>query len=272
MKKILFAIVASAMVIVACNKEQLPFEQSISVTDLSKNVSSYVAENYPDATIAEALVVKENQPVTIVILNTNEQLAFNEAGLYLGEGLNYRGGRGGGRGGNHGGGHHHGGGPGGHHGGGPGGHHGGGPGGHHGGGCHQGIDSTTLDSLLPGAQAFIDSNYAGYSVIGARRDSTCQYGAVINVMISNRSFTGPVKITFDLAGNFLMSSVRYSYANAPQLVKDYITNNYAGYNVRNKAEQSTLANASIQYNVFVADTVNRYLVTVKDDGTLVCVK
>jgi hypothetical protein len=91
-------------------------------------------------------------------------------------------------------------------------------------------------------------------------------------MISNRSFTGPIKITFDLAGNFLMSSVRYSYANAPQLVKDYITNNYAGYNVRNKAEQSTLANASIQYNVFVADTVNRYLVTVKDDGTLVCVK
>lgn len=268
MKKILFAIVASAMVIVACNKEQFPFEQSISVTDLSKNVSSYVAENYPDADIAEALVVKENQPVTIVILNTNEQLAFNEAGLYLGEGLNYRGGRGGGRGGNHGGGHHHGGGPGGH---GHGGHHGGGPGGHgHGG--HHGIDSTTLDSLLPGAQAFIDSNYAGYTVVGARRDSTCQYGAVINVMISNRSFTGPVKITFDLAGNFLMSSVRYSYANAPQLVKDYITNNYAGYNVRNKAVKSTLANATVQYNVFVADTVNRYLVTVKDDGTLVCVK
>ena len=68
MKKILFAIVASAMVIVACNKEQMPFEQSISVTDLSKNVSSYVAENYPDAVIAEALVVKEKQPVTIVIL------------------------------------------------------------------------------------------------------------------------------------------------------------------------------------------------------------
>ena len=131
MKKILFAIVASAMVIVACNKEQFPFEQSISVTDLSKNVSSYVAENYPDADIAEALVVKENQPVTIVILNTNEQLAFNEAGLYLGEGLNYRGGRGGGRGGNHGGGHHHGGGPGGH---GHGGHHGGGPGGQNRGG------------------------------------------------------------------------------------------------------------------------------------------
>lgn len=264
MKKILFAIVASAMVMVACNKEQMPFEQSISVTDLSKNVSSYVAENYPDATIEEALVVNENQPVTVVILNTNEQLAFNEAGLYLGEGLNYRGGKGGGRGGNHGGGNNHGGGPGGHH--------GGGPGGHHGGGCHQGIDSTTLDSLLPGAQAYIDSNYAGYTVIGARRDTTCQYGAVINVMIANNSFVGPVKITFDLAGNFLMSSVRFAYANAPQLVKDYITNNYAGYNVRKKAEQSTLANATVQYNVFVADSVNRYLVTVKDDGTLVCVK
>ncbi len=264
MKKILFAIVASALVIVACNKEQFPFEQSISVTDLSKNVSSYVAENYPDATIEEALVVNENQPVTVVILNTNEQLAFNETGLYLGEGLNYRGGKGGDRGGNHGGGNNHGGGPGGHN--------GGGPGGHHGGGCHQGIDSTTLDSLLPGAQAYIDSNFAGYTVVGARRDTTCQNGAVINVMISNKSFNGPVKITFDLAGNFLMSSVRYAYANAPQLVKDYITNNYAGYNVRNKAEQSTLANATIQYNVFVADTVNRYLVTIKDDGTLVCVK
>ena len=264
MKKILFAIVASALVIVACNKEQFPFEQSISVTDLSKNVSSYVAENYPDATIEEALVVNENQPVTVVILNTNEQLAFNETGLYLGEGLNYRGGKGGDRGGNHGGGNNHGGGPGGHN--------GGGPGGHHGGGCHQGIDSTTLDSLLPGAQAYIDSNFAGYTVVGARRDTTCQNGAVINVMISNKSFNGPVKITFDLAGNFFMSSVRYAYANAPQLVKDYITNNYAGYNVRNKAEQSTLANATIQYNVFVADTVNRYLVTIKDDGTLVCVK
>lgn len=267
MKKILFAIVASAMVMVACNKMQMPFEQSISVADLSKNVSSYVAENYPDAAIAEALVVNDDQNVTVVILNTEEQLAFNEAGVYLGDGLNYRGGNGGGRGGNHGGGNNHGGGPG--NGGGP----GHGPGGHHGpGGCHGGIDSTTLDSLLPGAQAFIDSNYAGYTVVGARRDTTCQYGAVINVMISNKSFTGPVKITFDLAGNFLMSSVRYSYANAPQLVKDYITNNYAGYNVRNKAEQSTLANATIQYNVFVADTVNRYLVTVKDDGTLVCVK
>ena len=258
MKKILFAIVASAMVMVACNKMQMPFEQSISVADLSKNVSSYVAENYPDAAIAEAVVVSDDENVTVVVLNTEEQLAFNDAGVYLGNGLNYRGG------------HHGGGNPGG----GMGGNHGGGPGhgGHHGGGHHGGIDSTTLDSLLPGAQAFIDSNYAGYTVIGARRDTTCQYGAVINVMIANNSFVGPVKITFDLAGNFLMSSVRFAYANAPQLVKDYITNNYAGYNVRKKAEQSTLANATVQYNVFVADSVNRYLVTVKDDGTLVCVK
>ena len=258
MKKILFAIVASAMVMVACNKMQMPFEQSISVTDLSKNISSYVAENYPDAAIAEAVVVSDDENVTVVVLNTEEQLAFNDAGVYLGNGLNFRGG------------HHGGGNPGG----GMGGNHGGGPGhgGHHGGGHHGGIDSTTLDSLLPGAQAFIDSNYAGYTVIGARRDTTCQYGAVINVMIANNSFVGPVKITFDLAGNFLMSSVRFAYANAPQLVKDYITNNYAGYNVRKKAEQSTLANATVQYNVFVADSVNRYLVTVKDDGTLVCVK
>ncbi len=259
MKKYLL-ILAGALVLSACSKEQLASnEESINVSELSTNVTNFIAENYPDATITSALRLTKSEATTVVILSTTEELAFNNNGECLGDALNYRGGNGGGRGG------HHGGGPGGHHGGGPGGgHHGGGPGGH--------LDSMGIDTLLPLIVNYIDSNYATYKVMNARFDTTCEFGKVISVMVGNRSFAGPVKLVFDLNGVFLFSGQRFPYSGTPQIVKDYFSTNYAGYKVRTVAEKLSLASSIVEYNVFIADSTSRKMITIKEDGTFVCLK
>ena len=69
-----------------------------------------------------------------------------------------------------------------------------------------------------------------------------------------------------------MQDSRVLYSAVPQAVKDYITANYATYNVCNRDTKLTLANHSIQYIIHLRLNKVHLMVRLQEDGTLVCVR
>ena len=275
MKKLVFSMLILVAVFAACTKEKsvtttTTTEQSLAVSALPENVTTYVSNNYPAETIASALKVANSTATYIVTLNTLEELAFDGQGEFLGDGEDFH--------------HHH---P---HGDSLGGfegdsthfgwdsthfegdtthgHHGG-HGGHGGHGCPG--NTVSLDSLPSAIAEYIAADYAAYTAQHAEIDSLCQFGAVYEVMIEQQG-VDHLKLFFDLSGNFLSLAERDLYINAPRAVKDYVTTNYAGYVPRTKMEKFTLADGSIEYNIFLAMEGSHKSVFLKEDGTFVCEK
>lgn len=257
MKKIQVALIAIVVILSACSKEQSSSTyQDISVSELSSTIVNYVDENYPDANIVSAVQARSNVEANYVLtLSTAEEIAFDASGNCLGNAEDFgaashqrkgRGPRGGGpgHGGGHGGGHGH---------------------GNHGGGI-------PVDSLPTVITSYIATNYDSSIVMGARIDTTCQYGNVISVMI-RKGRTAPTKLSFDLTGAFLFKSERALYTSLPQAVTDTIAAHYTtAVSVRTKAEKLTLASSAIEYNVYLRVSGVRTAVTLLDNGTIVCTR
>jgi hypothetical protein len=234
----------------SCTKDETsPATQSATLADLPEKATTYITNNYPDATIEYIVAMTNNAAAYIVTLNTTEELAFSTVGEFLGDGAGF----------------HHG-----HHGGDTlhtdtihGGHHGGG---HHGGGHHGGIP---VDSLSIFITNYITDNYSGYTIKHAELDTLCPDGAVTEVMIC---LTGsePVKLIFGSGDLFLLVANRMHYTDAPQAVKDYISVNYTGFSVCEKSEKYTLADGSLEFMVYLKMSGAKKMIRMKSDGTMVC--
>jgi hypothetical protein len=267
MKRVIFSMLVLLAALSSCSKDESTAsstETAISVKSLPVSVTTYVANNYPAETITSAVKVSNAAASYIVSLNTTEELAFDHNGSYLGDGAGYHADGdsiGGARHGKHNGdslgGGHHGDSLGN-------GHHGGHGHGQHGGGI-------AIDSLPVAITEYIAVNYAGYTAEHAETDTLCQFGAVIEVMAKMEG-SEPIKLFFDASGTFLMKGNRAEYSTAPQAVSDYITANYSTHTIRTRMEILTLADATVQYTVFMELSGVRKSVTVKSDGTFVCEK
>jgi hypothetical protein len=254
MKKIMLIMLIAVAGLSACNKDQST-SGPVTAASLPLKATTYIDNNYPDASIDYVVMMSDNTARYIVTLNTTEELAFTEVGDYLGNGADYHG-------------DHHGGDTicgdtthpgGGHHGGG---HHGGG---HHGGPGH----GIPVDSLSATITSYITANFTGYSIMHAEIDTLCPNGAVTEVMIGMQG-SEPKKVVFDATNNYLLWAKRIRFTDVPEAVKDYITANYATYHVCDRGEQYTMADNSLQYTVFLMAGPVHKLVRLAADGTLVC--
>jgi len=242
MKRTLFMMLAVILALTACKKNETssstPTNQT-SGTALPLKATAYIANNYPDAAITYYLTITNGPADYLVTLNTTEELAFNKAGDFLGRGENFHGGKPGDSipcpgGGN----------------------------GHHGGG----IPVDSLPALLVN---YVTANYSGFTIRHAEFDSICFNGLVVEVMLF-KAGSEPVKLFFDPTGNYLMLANRTLYADVPQAVKDYVSANYAGYKAAGKAEKLTLADNSIQYNIFLDLAKTRKTARIDANGVFVC--
>lgn len=249
MKKTILALISLVVILSSCSKERIqPNFQNISISELSLPVTNSIAENYPDADIIAAYSVSNSDADYLVELNTSEMVALNANGQVVENAQALGRGKGRGKG------------PRGHHGGG---HHGGGPG-------HGGI----RDSVPAAIASYISTNYPSDSIFGAKKDSTCAFGLVLNVMISDGQ-TLPKRLVFSLANNaYLYRAERVMYGTLPQVVRDTVNATYSNYNIRAVSEKLTMANTQINYNVFLHQigVRNRMMVTVQDNGTIICTK
>lgn len=237
MKIKLLALVSMVLILSACSKEQIqPSFESISITELSQPVKNSIAENYPDADIAAAYRVSNSDADFLIELNTSEVVAANSNGQLIENAQALRKGKGKG-----------------------------GPRGHHGG---------IRDSIPTAIRTYISTNYPSDSIFGARKDTTCAYGLVLNVMISNGQAL-PQRLVFSLANNaYLYRAERVFYGTLPQVVRDTINVTYSNFNIRAASEKLTMANAQINYNVYLHQigVRNKLIVTIQDNGTIVCTR
>ena len=235
MKKVIIPMLFLGIALFSCKKENGKV-QDISVASLPQAVVTYVANNYPAETIYKAAEVSDGPTKYVVTLTSDEEITFDHHGGFIGEG-EY-----------HGQGRHH--------------------GDHHGEKHHH--DGVPSDSLSSAIQAYIATNFAGYTIRHAEHDSICSSGLVTEVMIF-KSGSEPLKLYFSEAGEYLMQGTRVSSVLLPQAVKTVLSANYAGYTVSEKSEKYTLAdNFSIDYFVFIRqDSLHKHLIF-RDDGTLIC--
>jgi len=249
-------LVTAVMIIGACSKKDQTGTTSTTSTTVSlpTKAADYVELNYPDASIDYILVLANSTAKYVVSLNTTEALAFSSEGNYLGDGRQYCNG---GHPGdsipgdtNDNGWHHR------HH---P--PHGGPPGGGHG---------IPLDSLSQVIKDYINANWPGYNILHADYDSLCVNGLVKEVMIGKKDSLPPLKIIFSNANVYLLQAERFRYADVPQAVKDFVTANYAGYQVCPESEKFTLADNSLQFMVYLRLNKDHKRLRMKADGTLVC--
>lgn len=259
MKKTTLSFLVSAIALMSCSKEDSitsSTSQEISVSATPSTITSYISENYPDASISSVLKISNSDTTYEVTLSTWELLAFGHNEVLIGESMadttvcdsihDSIGDR-----------HHHGG----HHGNG---NHGNG---HHGEGMHGG--GIQADSVPATITEYVTANYAGYTVHNAMYDTLCPYGIVINVMI-DASDSLHHKLVFDASGLFLALAHRMETADLPATVSTTITTNYPTYTKREKAELLTLADNSKQYRLFLHGTAAHLSVIIKEDGTVIC--
>ncbi|MEI8046572.1 MAG: PepSY-like domain-containing protein [Bacteroidota bacterium] len=257
MKKVILSCLIGAIALVSCSKDETTTSstsQEISVSATPSSITTYISENYPDASISSVFKYWNSDTLYTATLNTYEFLAFDQKESPMGETLadtlcdpihDSIGG------GHHGGGHE------------GGGHHGGG---HHGGGHGGGIPA---DSIPNAISQYVAANYAGFAVHNARYDTLCQFGIVIDVMIDS-SYNSHRKLIFDASGLFLAVANRIKGADLPATVTAALTANYSAYTDREKAELFTLVDGSKQYRIFMHQNKLRLSVIIKEDGTVVC--
>lgn len=142
-------------------------------------------------------------------------------------------------------------------------------GGHHGGGHHGGGHGIPPDSLPALITDYITANFAGYSILHAEFDSLCTEGLVKEVMIGKQG-SEPFKLVFSASNSFLFRADRIPSGDLPQAVKDYISTNYPAYQVCDRAEKFTMANAGIQYMVYLRQNQLRLKVRLQADGVFIC--
>lgn len=248
MKKVILAMFIIAIGFSSCKKDSNDSaEQAINLSSLPASITQYVDNNYPDASVYQAVTVKHDEAKYIVTLNTDEEIAFTETGNYLGDGEQFHNK---GHKGNHDKHHSH-----------PG-HHGG----HHGNSTNHGIPIDSLSSSIIG---YITTNYPAYTIKHAEADSCCQYGLITEVVIS-QSGVPHIKLYFDPSGSYLMNSSRLMYTNLPALVKAAITTTYVGYTPKNKALKLDLANNTVEYYVYLFNGLTHKRITIADTGVVIC--
>lgn len=264
MKKVIMSFLASVIALMSCSKMETTTSsnsQEIAISAIPATITSFISENYPDASISTVLQYTNSDTTYAVTLSTYEMVAFGHNESLIGESLadttvcdSIHDSIGGGHHGegNHGGGHH------------GGGHQGGG---HPGDGIHGG--GISADSIPAAITEYVAANYVGYTVHNAMYDTLCPYGIIINVMI-NASDSLHHKLVFDASGQFIALAHRIKSADLPAAVSANVVANYSSYTFREKAELLTLADNSKQYRVFLHNGNIHLSVILKEDGTVVC--
>jgi len=239
-KNLFFILVLFVFALVSCQKDKsAPDAQQTASTELPAKAAIYIDQNYPDADIEFVQAVKNSNIAFLVTMTTAEELAFDLAGSFLGEGEHtqtgefdcdtiY--------------GHHH--------------------GNHHGGGF-------PVDSLSATILEYISTNYPDYIILHAKYDTICPDGAVTEVVLGMPE-AQHIKLIFGEGDAFLMTSERIPYEEVPQAIKDYIALNYDDSTMCHKSSKLTLTDNTLQYMIYLRLDESLEKLRMAEDGSLVC--
>lgn len=130
------------------------------------------------------------------------------------------------------------------------------------------MDSSDTITLPDAVSNYITTNYPNYTIEESEYDRTCDSTEIIEVELEMGN--NEIELTFDTEGNFLYAELEIDSANLPTAVSGSITTNFPNYTLDDEAEELTLADGSMQYEVELEGTNDELEVLFAADGTVLC--
>lgn len=128
-----------------------------------------------------------------------------------------------------------------------------------------------LDKLPVGVKAYVEKNYAGYTMTKAASDPLCQGGDAIDVAITKAGAPN-LSLIFKPEGSFVQQEEDVPMKTAPDKVKDALKAKYAEYKAGDQIEKILLADKTIQYLVDLSKGGTTKEVIFSPEGTVLCEK
>ena len=125
------------------------------------------------------------------------------------------------------------------------------------------------DSLPDAIKNYIATNYGGYTIDEAQRDTLCNGMTGIEVELEKRG-AAEIALFFNTENAFIQKEEEINYRDLPSSVKAFISTNFNNYNTDDEADKITLANGTIQYEVELKEKTTKVEkdVVINSDGTL----
>lgn len=130
-------------------------------------------------------------------------------------------------------------------------------------------DDNNVDSLPTAISDYITMNYPNYTIDDAEYDMTCDSTMVIEVELE--SGNSEIELTFDLNGNLLYAEIEINTAALPTAITNSITTNFPNYTLDDdEADELTMADGSLRYEVELESMQDELEVIFAADGTVIC--
>ena len=131
------------------------------------------------------------------------------------------------------------------------------------------VDTTTLHAAIV---AYINTNYAGYSIDEAQKDTLCNGTAGIEVELEKRN-ADEITLFFSNENVFILKEEEIKYSALPTGVQAFYATNYPNYKLPKNADKITLANGTVQYEVDLKEKtthVEKEVITNLDGTSKIC--
>ena len=107
------------------------------------------------------------------------------------------------------------------------------------------IDIKTLPAAIV---TYINTNYAGYTIDEAQKDTLCNGMAGVGIALEKKN-AEDVELFFSSENAYILKEEEINYSALPTNVQAFFSTNYPNYNLPKEAEKITLANGTVQFEV-----------------------
>lgn len=245
MKKLIFPLMFLLVVVYACKKDVAP-DNSIGASNLPAKAAEYISQNYPDQTVTSAIKMNDGTDTYIVTLNSNDQLAFDLQGSFLGAGTVQSNESTSGTNSN----------------------------------FSDGPTPSGLAEFAPGRiltlrfvpwsiSQYVKNNYDGYNMELIQLQNVCSFGNVYVAML-NQGKNTRVTLLFGTDGQYMARAVPMPYSLAPNMLQHTILNSFPGYSVRPNIDEIFMSDGRTLWAVFLMNQGRNYVTLINEDGTSLC--
>ena len=132
-----------------------------------------------------------------------------------------------------------------------------------------GIDIKTLPAAVV---TYINTNFAGYTIDEAQKDTLCNGTVGIEVALEKKN-ADDIELFFNNENTYILKEEEIKYSALPASVHAFFSTNYPNYKLPKDAEKITLANGTVQYEVDLEEKTTKKAkeaVTNADGSAKIC--
>jgi hypothetical protein len=129
-----------------------------------------------------------------------------------------------------------------------------------------GIDIATLPAAIT---SYVNTNYTGYTIEEAQKDTLCSGMAGIEIELEKRN-SEDITLFFSNENAYILKEEDLKYSALPANVQAFFSTNYPNYELPKEAEKTTLANGTTQFEVDLKEKTTKIEkeVTTNFEGSL----